>query len=417
MGNAENRQPEARWAGVLDRTDETDIISSDRARVEKRLDELIRALSYPNPPQVSSSGLMQDVAAQALLSDLGGKRLRALLLLATSRLSAGAADQQRELLALDQGCAIEIFQTGALVHDDIMDDSDERRGRPSAHRALADAIGKFAPSSLTAKARAGAGTGLGIMLGDLLATLSLRVAVRSLSDRKSTGMLVHPIVSRLLTMQQDVEIGQVLDEANCVISLDDPQALIRNCEAIYLRKTASYTCVAPISIGLLLAGFPTKEADRWAQSIGRPLGLAFQISDDLKDIVPSARPTGKPLFGDLREGKRTMLLADALRLGSPDERRTLARLYTASSRSENDVRDIRRILVSSGSIDASFRRLADLREEVDAAATQLADACRARRTGHTALPNTEAGSFERNLERWANLLPFFFVHGTAGRLE
>jgi geranylgeranyl diphosphate synthase type I len=376
-------------------------LEQDRALVENRLDALLRDLSYPDPPKVSSAPLMDDVAAQARISDHGGKRLRALLLLACWRVAAGRAGTPaaREEAVRDLACSIEIFQTGALVHDDIMDDADERRGRPSAHRALADAVRRFGPDELDRKAWQQSGIGLGIMLGDLFATVSLRVAVRALRG-DGTENLLDPVLSRLLTMQQDVEIGQVLDEADSLIRLDDPDSLVRNCEAVYLRKTASYTSVAPIAIGLICAGMDPAQADDWSRRIGEPLGLGFQISDDLKDVVPSAVPTGKPLYGDLREGKRTMLFADALRLLDGDDRDRLIRLYRRPARDEKDVGTIRRLLVGSGAVDASFRRLDDLRGRVGRESSLLLN--RLGRPDATELPA---------------LLDEFFVRGTATRLD
>ncbi len=411
------------------------IVWRDHARtdVEERLGDLLRRYADPDRPDVPSAPLMDAVVRQALDSDAGGKRLRALLLLASYELessfprlpagtghdaepvSAGAAPScprppLSHTAALDLACSIEIFQTGALVHDDIMDDSDERRGRPSAHRGLETAVTSFSPRPLGRAQTRQSGIGLGIMLGDLLATLSLRVAQEALFPSAEDGRrpdprsetLTGPVLSRLLAMQQDVEIGQVLDEADSVVDLSDPEALIRNCEAVYSRKTASYTCVAPLGLGLMAGGMETDTADRWADDIGLPLGLAFQIGDDLKDVIPSRRTTGKPLFGDLREGKRTLLLADALRMSGPDDRAELARLYLLPSRGGDEVSRIRVLIGKSGAVQASFERLADLRTRV----MHLADRFMLR-----------PGPAEGPARVWRKVLGEFFVTGTVNLLD
>ena len=108
---------------------------------------------------------------------------------------------------LDFACAIEVFQTAALVHDDLIDDSDLRRGKPSAHCALTSFAG----------ARS-IGRGLGLMLGDMLAT-----ACTLIMEDASTGMVEHRrLVEAFLSMQHDVEVGQVLDLAIERMPLDDP---------------------------------------------------------------------------------------------------------------------------------------------------------------------------------------------------
>ena len=153
------------------------------------------------------------VARQAVTSSEGGKRLRALLTLDSFRAFAADAAKEADFDAvLDLACAVEVFQTAALVHDDIIDDSDLRRGRPSAHRALAsgthsDAIGR----------------GLGIMLGDMLATSSVDIANRA-ARRLSRS---DDVVGAFRTMHREVEIGQVLDLAVEWIPLDDPEELVR----------------------------------------------------------------------------------------------------------------------------------------------------------------------------------------------
>ena len=111
------------------------------------------------------------VAKQAVTSSEGGKRLRSLLTLDSFRAFASEDVRERDFDALlDLACAVEVFQTGALVHDDIIDDSDLRRGKPSAHRAFSTGTHSEA-----------IGHGLGIMLGDMLATASVDIADKAAS--------------------------------------------------------------------------------------------------------------------------------------------------------------------------------------------------------------------------------------------
>ena len=94
--------------------------------------------------------------------------------------------------------------------------------------------------------------------------------------------------------------------------LSNPEALANASLNVFRWKTASYTTIAPLLLALLAAGESPDQARHCALAVGRPLGLAFQLADDLLDVVGSSRNTGKPIGGDIREGKRTVLLADAL---------------------------------------------------------------------------------------------------------
>ena len=112
-----------------------------------------------------------------------------------------------------------------------------------------------------------------------------------------------------------MEIGQVLDLAVEMTPLSNPEALANASLNVFRWKTASYTTIAPLLLALLAAGESPDQPDiaRWP-SAGRS-DLAFQLADDLLDVVGSSRNTGKPIGGDIREGKRTVLLADALSAG------------------------------------------------------------------------------------------------------
>jgi geranylgeranyl diphosphate synthase type I len=341
--------------------------SSQRARIEKRIPELIEASSASPLEDVPSSKLMQGVIRQALTSSKGGKRLRALLAVAAgdaaSGLASNVATPLRPDALLDIACAIEIFQTGALVHDDIIDDSDLRRGIPAAHRGLAQIFATFS-SSLSRSAglltsSQTVGNGLGIMLGDLLATQSLLVVSHAGADCSMGAALT----AAFLRMQREVEIGQVMDLADTAVRLDDPDTMIDNCLAVFRWKTASYTSIAPLELGFISAGAAPHEARAWAERIGTPLGTAFQLADDLIDVQSGTQPSGKPLGGDIKEGKHTVLLADALREASAADRRTLRSIYSSPQRDDADIATVINIFKRSGAIERSQERINQLWEQ------------------------------------------------------
>ena len=323
--------------------------STDLEQIESRIVELVKDFVTPHADDAVASSckdVADAVARQAVTSSEGGKRLRALLTLDSFRAFAADAAKEADFDAvLDLACAVEVFQTAALVHDDIIDDSDLRRGRPSAHQALAsgthsDAIGR----------------GLGIMLGDMLATSSVDIANRAASRlSRSDG-----VVGAFLTMHREVEIGQVLDLAVELNPLDDPEELVRASLNVFRWKTASYTTIAPLKFGMLAAGLDASAARDLAMSIGLPLGLAFQLADDLLDVIGSSLNTGKPVGGDIREGKRTVLLADALSGADEPERAELIGMWEAPSRCEEQVRRAITLFASTGAIERSHGRIRNL---------------------------------------------------------
>lgn len=342
----------------------------DLAIIEPRIVELVRELTDAPATGAVAAALrpvMDQVVEQAVASSEGGKRLRALLTLAAFDAlradtaadaadpadaadlgdPADSADPERASMA-DLACAIEVFQTAALVHDDIIDESDLRRGKPSAHRALEHAVHSGV-----------IGRGLGLMLGDILATACIEIARRASQGLNNAAS----IDEAFLTMQREVEIGQVLDLGVEMTPLDDPEALADASLNVFRWKTASYTTIAPLLFAFLAAGFAPERARAHALAIGGPLGVAFQLADDLLDVIGSSRNTGKPVGGDIREGKRTVLLADALAGARADERTELLAMFMASHRSEEQVARAIALFESTGAIERSRARIGSLWRE------------------------------------------------------
>ena len=319
---------------------------TDRAAIEARIAELVAAWTgAPEgvPVPEACRAVMERVVAQGVSSSQGGKRLRAML--AVEAYDVFGGDPSARAAMTDMACAIEMFQTAALVHDDIIDDSDLRRGRPSAHRALSSWVGD-----------ASIGGGLGLMLGDLLATACVAVANEAAAALPNASALT----AAFLNMQREVEIGQVLDLAVERASLDDPEALAEASLGVFRWKTASYTTIAPLELALLATDMDPGRARATALAVGEPLGLAFQLRDDLIDVIGSSSSSGKPVGGDIREGKRTVLLADALAAAGPDEARELAGMFAAEARGEAQVRRAVALFVSTGAVERSRTRIRDL---------------------------------------------------------
>ena len=351
------------------------------ARVEQRMEELLQRCcdhltapeSGPDQPldQNPSQEALQEVILQAIEAGRGGKRLRALLLCDVWRALESEQNPDREQAVVDLACALEVYQTSALVHDDIIDGSPRRRGRPAAHLALSRAAaGNDSSGRAPAKPDA-RGAGLGILLGDLLASLSTDMALQAAAKLPQGAAIGRAFQA----MQTAVVTGQVLDMGMEEACLDDPERLRRQALHTMAWKTASYTTLAPLALGLLASGADLEEHKESVRALGLDLGLAYQLADDLLDVTGDDRRTGKPVGGDIREGKRTVLLADTLAMADPDQAKEISRLYSCTSqvRNKTQVNMVRDLMQSCGAVEASRRRMADLSVRAQARAQALAD--------------------------------------------
>ena len=351
------------------------------ARVEQRMEELLQRRcdhliapeSGPDQPldQNPSQEALQAVILQAIEAGRGGKRLRALLLCDVWRALESEQHPDREQAVVDLACALEVYQTSALVHDDIIDGSPRRRGRPAAHLALSRSVaGNDSSGRAPAKPDA-RGAGLGILLGDLLASLSTDMALQAAAKLPQGTAIGRAFQA----MQTAVVTGQVLDMGMEEACLDDPERLRRQALHTMAWKTASYTTLAPLALGLLASGADLEEHKESVRALGLDLGLAYQLADDLLDVTGDDRRTGKPVGGDIREGKRTVLLADTLAMADPDQAKEIRRLYSCTSqvRNKTQVNMVRDLMQSCGAVEASRRRMADLSVRAQARAQALAD--------------------------------------------
>ena len=301
-----------------------------RASVEERLAEVFAQVD----------GDIRAVAPDALpmfhaardLTMRGGKRLRpALLAAAVECVSPGAFPHA----AVDLGAALELFQTYLLIHDDWMDNDPIRRGAPSVHVSLAQHYGD---------AQLGASTA--ILAGDMLCALTHEI-VGSLDVPAPRRRAVVLAFGR---MEREVILGQCLDVTK------NPDV-----SRIHDLKTGSYTVRGPMLLGAALAG-ASPDAVRAMERFAEPLGLAFQLRDDLLGAFGSEAETGKPVGGDFREGKNTLLVSHALAHLPPAERDALSSILGRRDATEADVLYARDLLERSGArshAEAVVRSLRD----------------------------------------------------------
>lgn len=244
---------------------------------------------------------------QELLS--GGKRFRALFAYWAWASALPADANPKELIEkadaiVGIAAALEIFHAAALVHDDLMDQSNTRRGQPAIHKrfeALHETNGFLGSAERFGQSGS-------VLVGDLMLNWSSEVfgtAVVNAPNSEVEQLCRHEFSK----MRFEVMAGQYLDvlEENAAPLRPLSEAVTR-AENVMLYKTAKYSLEAPLLIGASFAGADS-ELLRGLSNFGIPLGLAFQLRDDILGVFGDPEVTGKPAGDDLREGKRTVLVA------------------------------------------------------------------------------------------------------------
>ncbi len=275
--------------------------------------------------------VLEMVSAVRDLCLRGGKRLRPALLVAGYRSASEHAPLEP---ALDAGVALELLQTYLLIHDDWMDGDLVRRGGPAVHAQLAK---RFRSEHK--------GHASGILAGDYASA----VALEALSHVELTGKVALSAMACFAEMQLDAIAGQQLDLIGGEYDV----------ELAYQLKTGSYTVRGPLRLGAILASASPstlRALDRFAL----PVGVAFQLRDDLLSAFGEPKRTGKPLGNDLRAGKRTALLVAGLRLARGKDLRTLKHAVGNASATDAEVRAALVVLESSGARAAIEARVDEL---------------------------------------------------------
>jgi geranylgeranyl diphosphate synthase type II len=253
----------------------------------------------------------------------GGRSMRASLCLASAR--AFGADPAA---ALNTAVAVEILHNAFLVHDDVEDDSEERRGRPTMHHIH--------------------GVPIAVNVGDALAVLSLRPLIDN--ARELGARLAFRVLEEAERMARESVEGQAMElewREHNVVDLTERDYL-----TLILKKTCWYSTIYPMRAGALIGTRDRVDLDRYLR-FGFFVGAAFQIQDDLLNLVGDARKYGKELDGDIWEGKRTLMLIHLYGASPPDERERIRHVLGLgrAARTHDDVRWIRAGMDRHGSIE------------------------------------------------------------------
>lgn len=293
----------------------TQILTNGKEVFELLRDDLAAIEREFGRDTVSNVSAITDIGEY--LREGGGKRIRPALLLLSSKLF-----DYRGRGAIRLGAVVEIIHTATLVHDDIIDEAQTRRGRPAANTQW--------------------GNSRCVLAGDWLYMQAFKIAVQERNFR---------VLDVLIELTQQMVEGELLqmEKLGRLITLDEHFDLI-------YRKTACLFSVC-MRMGGIVGGATPAQEETLAQ-YGRDLGMAFQIVDDVLDLTASESVLGKPVASDLREGKVTMAVIHALERCTAEERRQIETVL--QDRAFNGVRhaEILEILSRYGSLDAAHGKAA-----------------------------------------------------------
>jgi geranylgeranyl diphosphate synthase, type I len=301
----------------------------------------------------------------------GGKRFRAQFCywawasLAHSRVETADLNDEAEGI-VGIAAALEMFHAAALVHDDLLDQSDTRRGKPAIHKRFESQHQRLGFAGEAVRF----GVAGSVLVGDLMLAWSSELFGDAMRHA------ANPEVDRVCReefsrMRFEVMAGQFLDvlEENAapIRSLDE---IVVRANRIMLYKTAKYSLEAPLMIGAAFAGANPDQL-RAFSNFGIPLGMAFQLRDDVLGVFGDPEITGKPAGDDLREGKRTVLVGLTLQSLPTGVAKIFEELLTAREIDDEQVSFMQQAIIESGARSLVEKMIAEYSESALAALAAL----------------------------------------------
>ncbi len=304
--------------------------------LKTHLDECVARLGKIDPVGALFARLVRDFTVR------GGKRIRPALVSLGYEAAAGRSD----IRILRPAVAIELLHSFLLIHDDIIDRSATRRGRPTVHRAFLKRYAKLV-HQLPPGEQEHIGNALALMTGDACCALTSDTLARSGFPAER----LLPALRKLQSLVVDTAIGEALD----VIKPFDLKTSAGNVLNIHVLKTARYTFEGPLHIGMFLGG-ADEAAMRAMSSYAVPVGIAFQIQDDILGVFGSAQELGKSVTSDLEEGKQTLLTVYARRHATSSQQKRIRLLLGRKPLDMGELAEIRSIMRGSGALGYAQRR-------------------------------------------------------------
>ncbi len=292
-----------------------------------------------------------------------GKRIRPLLLINSFNGYKRGFGGKSGIISL--AAAVELMHSFLLVQDDIIDRSQLRRGKKSLHILMNDMYGKYSLNPVI-------GTDIASVLADVI--FSCAVDLISTADVRSAYK--NRFLQVFAKTYEMTAWGQILDSLCTMPASIDPvsDAPMR----ISLMKTAYYTMVYPMIMGYVLSGGRNEREKKRIEDFGIPLGVAFQVRDDLLGVFGVEGDTGKPNDSDIKEGKFTLLIQNAVANLQGSERSEFTARFLKPEKSELDIEYIRSMIIDSGAMNDTISRHRELIDEAKLKLDELAITGRSR---------------------------------------
>lgn len=287
----------------------------------------------------------------------GGKRLRPAIL----SWSCGAVGGDPQS-AIPAAAAVELFHTWTLVHDDIIDRDDQRRGEDTVHARFAKAMRKRHPE-LTPEEQYHYGVSVAVLAGDVQNGWATSLMTELTSERG-----IDPAVTLYLIERMDNQIlnllveGELLDVQFCYETFDSVSE--EKIEDMLWKKTGvlySFCAIAGSIIGLGKAD-PSHQYVTALSEFCKRCGIAFQLQDDILGIIGDQKKLGKPIGSDIREGKHTTIVHNAFEQATEEEKHFLRNTLGKHNASDDDVHKVVSIFDRYGSIGRTRERARELME-------------------------------------------------------
>lgn len=275
----------------------------------------------------------------------GGKRFRPIFAY-LGYLGTGAAPRPEILSACT---ALELVHVCALIHDDVMDGSDTRRNKPAIHKLFQSIHDDQSYKGDSERF----GLSSAILLGDLALVWADRLLVESGISREEF-INAQEVFS---DMRDELMAGQYLDVLEGALATTSVERSLK----VARFKSGKYSIERPLHFGAALAGKP--EFNETYSRFGLPLGEAFQLRDDVLGVFGDPKITGKPAGDDIREGKRTVLIAITMENADQAQRKTMTSALGNSQISDADMARVQEIIVKTGALDEVEKLITDLTEE------------------------------------------------------
>ncbi len=326
-----------------------DSLADYRNRIENflvsYLSAKVSALKEIEPMGEETGKLIEDFILD------GGKRIRAAFTYYGYRAAGGKNGENISFAS----AAVELLHNFFLIHDDIIDKSDFRRGSPTIHARYKQIYeNKSLIFNFRNNGKADLASSMAIINGDICCALAYEALVES-------GFQADKILQILKVMHEMVKftaIGELLD----IVKATSKKATEEEILQIHYLKTAKYTVEGPLHMGAILQGATPGILDSLSK-YAIPVGIAFQIHDDILGIFGTEEQLGKSVSSDIQEGKQTLLTVKALESASPSQKKKLEFFMGNPNITKANMEEVKRIIEDTGALEYSKMKEISLSEQ------------------------------------------------------